>query len=139
VDYGNYEAEFQLSLKVKVWQGIFGKRGDLWIGYTQKAHWQLYNIRYSRPFRELNYEPEIILNFPTNFPLLGFRTRMLGLAFIHQSNGRTLPLSRSWNRLVAHAGFERKQWTVRCGAGTASTRKMKTPPSPTTSGGRMPS
>ncbi|MBC8152569.1 MAG: phospholipase A, partial [Bacteroidetes bacterium] len=99
-------------LKVKVWQGIFGKRGDLWIGYTQKAHWQLYNVRYSRPFRELNYEPEVILNFPTNFPLLGFRTRMLGLAFIHQSNGRTLPLSRSWNRLVAHAGFERKQWTV---------------------------
>ncbi len=112
LDYGNYEAKFQLSLKVKVLQGIFGKTGDLWVGYTQKSHWQLYNILYSRPFRETNYEPEVLLNFAANFPLLGFRTRMLGLGFNHQSNGRSAYFSRSWNRLTAQAGFERKQWTV---------------------------
>ena len=81
------------------------------MAYTQKAHWELYNEALSRPFRELNYEPEIILNFPTNYQLLGFQGRMLGIAF-NQSNGRTLPLSRSWNRVVLQAGFERNRWQV---------------------------
>jgi len=112
VNYNNYEAKFQLSLKTKALQQIFWGHGDLWIAYTQKAHWQIYNKELSRPFRELNYEPELILNFPTNFPLLGFKTRMLGIAVTHQSNGRTLPLSRSWNRVIFHAGLERGNWQL---------------------------
>lgn len=112
VKYGNYEAKYQLSLKVKVLQGIIGNNGDLWIGYTQKSHWQIYNINYSRPFRETNYEPELILNFATNFPLLGLRTRMIGIAFNHQSNGRSLPWSRSWNRVIGHVGLEKGKWSV---------------------------
>ena len=109
---GRYEARFQLSLKVKMLQGIFGKYGDLWVGYTQKSHWQIYNTAFSRPFRETNYEPEVILNFATNFSVLGLKTRMLGVAFNHQSNGRGFELSRSWNRVILHAGFERGKWTV---------------------------
>ncbi|MEO6315140.1 MAG: phospholipase A [Chitinophagaceae bacterium] len=112
VAYNNYEAKFQLSLKTKVLQRIFWGRGDVWVAYTQKAHWQVYNVKLSRPFRELNYEPEIILNFATNFSLLGFKTRVVGVALTHQSNGRILPLSRSWNRVIFHAGFERKNWQV---------------------------
>lgn len=112
VGYNNYEAKFQLSLKTKAVHGLFWGQGDLWIAYTQKAHWQIYNEKLSRPFRELNYEPELVLNFATNFSLLGFNTRMLGVAFNHQSNGRTLPLSRSWNRVIFHAGLERKNWQV---------------------------
>ncbi|MBD2751468.1 phospholipase A [Spirosoma sp. BT704] len=112
ITLGKYEARFQFSMKVKVLQGIFGKHGDLWVAYTQKSHWQVYNTTFSRPFRETNYEPEIILNFATDFPLLGFKTRMLGIALNHQSNGRALPLSRSWNRVVLQAGFERKKWVV---------------------------
>jgi phospholipase A1/A2 len=112
VPLGRYEARFQLSLKVKVLQGIFGKHGDLWVGYTQKSHWQIYNTTFSRPFRETNYEPELILNFATNFSVLGLETRMLGIAFNHQSNGRAIPLSRSWNRVIIQAGFERGRWAV---------------------------
>ncbi|CCH00819.1 phospholipase A1 [Fibrella aestuarina BUZ 2] len=112
IPLGRYEARWQLSLKVKALQGIFGKHGDLWVGYTQKSHWQVYNTTFSRPFRETNYEPEAILNFATNFPLLGLRTRMVGIALNHQSNGRAVPLSRSWNRVILHAGFERGRWTV---------------------------
>ncbi len=112
LDYGNYEAKFQLSFKTKIWQGIFADHGDLWIAYSQKSHWQLYYEKLSRPFRETNYEPEVILNFATNFNLLGFKTRMLGIAFNHQSNGRTLPLSRSWNRIILQAGFEKGNWNV---------------------------
>ncbi len=112
VDYNNYECKFQLSFKTKLVEGLIKDKGDIWVGYTQKAHWQIYNEKLSRPFRELNYEPEVILNFPTQFPLLGFNTRMLGIIFNHQSNGRALPLSRSWNRIIFQAGFERKNWQV---------------------------
>ncbi len=112
IEYNNYEAKFQLSFKTKVLQTIFWGYGDLWVAYTQKAHWQIYNTEISRPFRELNYEPEVILNFPMNFKFLGFQARTLGVAFNHQSNGRALPLSRSWNRVMFHAGFETKHWQV---------------------------
>lgn len=112
VDYNNYESKFQLSFKSKVIHGLIKGKGDIWIAYTQKAHWQLYNVKLSRPFRELNYEPEVILNFATNIPIAGFITKMVGVSFNHQSNGRTLPLSRSWNRIVFHVGWERKNWQV---------------------------
>lgn len=111
VGYNKYECKFQVSFKTKVIQGLFEK-GDIWVAYTQKAHWQIYNEKLSRPFRELNYEPEIILNFATHIPLFGFTTRMLGVTFNHQSNGRSMPLSRSWNRIVFQAGFDRKNWQV---------------------------
>jgi phospholipase A1 len=112
VDYNNYEAKFQLSLKTKVLQRIFWGYGDLWVGYTQKAHWQIYNEKLSRPVRELNYEPELILNFPVHINFLGFTTRMLGFGFNHQSNGQELPTSRSWNRVIFQAGIEKGKWQI---------------------------
>lgn len=112
VNYNKYEAKFQLSLKSKIVQGLFAGKGDLWIAFTQKAHWQIYNEKLSRPFRELNYEPEAILNFPVRIPVLGFEARMVGVSLVHQSNGRSLPLSRSWNRIIFHAGFVRGTWQV---------------------------
>jgi phospholipase A1 len=112
VDYNNIEAKFQLSFKTKVLQSIFWGHGDLWLAYTQKSHWQIYNNTLSRPFREVNYEPELILNFPVKFNLFGFKSRMMGVALNHESNGKSDPFSRSWNRIILHAGFERKNWTV---------------------------
>ena len=112
VPLDKYEAKFQLSFKTKILQGIFWNHGDLWVAYTQRSHWQIYNKLLSRPFRETNYEPEIILNFGTNYNILGFKARMAGLSFTHQSNGRAIPLSRSWNRVIGHMGFEKKNWSV---------------------------
>jgi phospholipase A1 len=108
----NTESKFQLSLKTKVWQDVFGDTGDLWIGYTQSSRWQVYNSRLSRPFRETNYEPEAMLIFDTHYQLLGWTGRLLGIGFDHQSNGRSNPLSRSWNRVIGNIGFERDGWTV---------------------------
>jgi len=108
----NSEAKFQLSLKTKVWQGVFGDYGDVWVGYTQDSHWQVYNSEASRPFRETNYEPEAMLVFNTNYSVLGWDGRLLGIGVDHQSNGRSDPLSRSWNRVMADIGFERDSWTV---------------------------
>jgi len=108
----NVEAKFQLSLKAKVWQGVFGDAGDLWVGYTQSSRWQVYNSTMSRPFRETNYEPEAMLVFGTHYRVLGWEGRLLGIGINHQSNGRGNPLSRSWNRVIANVGFERDGWTL---------------------------
>ncbi|WP_224489879.1 phospholipase A [Robertkochia flava] len=105
--YNTWEAKFQLSFKTKVFQSMFWGKADLWVAFTQVAHWQLYNPDLSRPFRELNYEPEIILNVPLNFDLFGGQIRMAGVGFNHQSNGRDLPRSRSWNRIIFHMAYER--------------------------------
>lgn len=104
----NTEFKFQISFKFRVLGDIFWGHGDLWAAYTQTSRWQLYNADLSRAFRETNYEPEVILNFRTNYRLLGFKGKIAGVSFNHQSNGRAIPVSRSWNRIIAHVGLERK-------------------------------
>ncbi|MCB1554137.1 MAG: phospholipase A [Xanthomonadales bacterium] len=107
------ENKFQLSFKTKVAEGLIGDRGDLWFSYTQSSRWQLYNENASRPFRETNYEPEIDLVFGIDEPLFGdWRARMLAFGAVHQSNGRDLPLSRSWDRLKFTFAAERDGWVV---------------------------
>lgn len=112
IELDNVEATLHFSFKTKLAQRIFGK-GALWLGYTHKAYWQVYNAEFSRPFRETNYEPEIIFNYPVQFNFLGIKAKMLGFGFNHQSNGREgKKFSRSWNRFIMHAGFEDKQWSL---------------------------
>lgn len=106
------EAKFQISLKTKAVENIFGKNGDLWLGYTQSSRWQVYNSEESRPFRETNYEPEASLMFRTNYNLLGLNGRLLGVTLNHQSNGRSDPLSRSWNRVMLNLGFEKDNFAL---------------------------
>lgn len=111
-DSKHAEAKFQLSLKTKAVEGVFGEYGDLWLGYTQSSRWQVYDSEESRPFRETNYEPEASLIFKTNYNLLGLNGRLLGVSLNHQSNGRSLPLSRSWNRAILNIGFERDNFAL---------------------------
>jgi phospholipase A1 len=112
-DLRSVEAAFQISLKSKIWETVGGSNLDVWLGYTQKSHWQVYTPQLSRPFRETNYEPEVFGIWGIDQPLfLGWRARFLGLGFTHQSNGRSEPLSRSWNRVIAQAGFENGDWSV---------------------------
>lgn len=111
-DLKSTEAKFQISLKTKAVENVIGNNGDLWLGYTQSSRWQVYNEDESRPFRETNYEPEASLIFRTNYELLGLNGRLLGLTFNHQSNGRSDPLSRSWNRVMLNLGFEKDNFAL---------------------------
>lgn len=108
----NTEAKFQISFKVKLLEDIIDKDVDLWFGYTQLAFWQLYNSTFSSPFRETDYEPELLLNFRTDYDFLGMKGRIINIGLNHQSNGRAQPLSRSWNRIVANFGFEKDDFNL---------------------------
>ncbi len=106
------EAKFQISLKTKAAENLFGSNGDVWLGYTQSSRWQVYNSEESRPFRETNYEPEASLMFHTNYNVLGLNGRLFGVTLNHQSNGRSDPLSRSWNRVIFNLGFEKDNFAL---------------------------
>lgn len=111
-DWSHFEADFQVSFKTKVLQdAIFGV-GDLWVAFTQNAVWQVYTPDESRPFRELNYEPEIIFNVPLNWSIDRFNLRMAGIGINHQSNGREASLSRSWNRIIFQFGMTYDNFTL---------------------------
>jgi phospholipase A1 len=106
------EMIFQVSFKAPVWREVFGTNGDLFVGYTARSDWQLFNDEISSPFRETNYEPEVFWQSETNRKILGWNLSGYRLGFVHQSNGRNVPLSRSWNRIYAHLGFDRGPWTL---------------------------
>lgn len=88
------EVVFQLSFK----QQLFGL--PLYAAYTQKSFWQAYDFSESSPFRETDYNPELFYRY---IPADRVRWFHLGadVGFEHESNGRGLPDSRSWNRLYA--------------------------------------
>jgi phospholipase A1 len=107
------EAAFQVSFKFRL--GTSDDRSwGVWAAYTQQSHWQLYNEsgNASRPFRETNYMPELILSHKPGLRWGDLRWNLANLAFNHQSNGRTDTISRSWNRLIASVGVEQGNLAV---------------------------
>ncbi len=105
-DLEHVEAKFQISFKVKLWNGVFGVPVSGWFAYTQLALWQLYNSKRSSPFRETDYQPELLLAVPVDYQLPGLRLRAFTIGLNHQSNGQGGLLSRSWNRVTAAALLE---------------------------------
>jgi len=114
-DYRRDEAKFQLSLRTKLAQDLPLIGGDIWGAFTQQAMWQIYNGADSKPFRNTDYQPELIYVLPTAKSLrelpFGWQWRYTQFALAHQSNGQSDPLSRSWNRVYVAAGFKRGDWS----------------------------
>ncbi|MDX1454248.1 MAG: phospholipase A [Gammaproteobacteria bacterium] len=106
------EMAFQISLKVPMWNEPLGDDTQLSFGYTQRAWWQAYNSEVSRPFRETNHEPEVMLDVINDFEILGFTNRVIRFGINHQSNGRAEPFSRSWNRLYTEFLLERGRFAI---------------------------
>lgn len=102
------EAKYQLSFKFRLSRDLLGN-GDLWFGYTQQSFWQVYNKAASAPFRETNYEPELMFAWRTRLHLGEMKVPLVGISLNHQSNGRSEPQSRSWNRLILLAGAENER------------------------------
>jgi phospholipase A1 len=103
------EIKFQISVKANL---ISFKQGSLAFAYTQKSFWQFYDTKESRPFRESNYNPEVFYRF-------GGRAKHIDLGYEHESNGRSEPESRSWDRIYLKLQYSSKffkssakWWTV---------------------------
>ncbi len=117
--YQTNELRLQLSVRTKIAQGLLtggdpSRKDSLWIGYTQQSYWQFFNGDISRPFRTTDHEPEVVYVYPLDLQFgNGLRLRYGGVGLVHQSNGQTLPLSRSWNRVYLMAGLESgNKWNV---------------------------
>ncbi|WP_304165225.1 phospholipase A [Lonsdalea britannica] len=106
------EVNFQISLGFPLWRGILGDNSLLGASYTQGSWWQLSNKSESSPFRETNYEPQIFLGWATDYSLAGWTLRDVEVGFNHQSNGRSDPTSRSWNRAYARLMAQNGNWQV---------------------------
>lgn len=106
------ESQFQVSLKVPLAVGLLGDRLDLYGAYTNRSFWQVYDRENSEPFRETNHEPELWLQFRNDWKIFGFTNSVNTVGWVHQSNGRSGPYSRSWNRLFTTLVFERANWAL---------------------------
>ena len=95
------EVKFQLSLAFPIIRGIAGDNSVLGMSYTQRSWWQAFNRSASSPFRETNYEPQLFVGWETDYQWGDWTLRDIETGFNHQSNGRSDPTSRSWNRVYA--------------------------------------
>ncbi len=105
IELDDAEINFQISFKVPIWRNIFAQNVDAYFAYTAQSWWQLFNSDISSPFRETNYEPELYVRNFTNYDVFGFTLAGWSVGINHQSNGRSEPLSRSWNRVMGRLGF----------------------------------
>jgi len=94
LDRREFESKFQISIMKPFGFNLLNKNELYFFTYTQLSLWQ--TSAPSGPFRESNYEPEIAVLFPTE----EYHKNWDGVLFAlnHQSNGRDVPYSRSWNR-----------------------------------------
>ncbi len=101
------EAKFQISFKFPLMYNVFGDNGHLFFAYTNQSYWQVYNKDISSPFRETNHTPELFMVFNNDWQIGPLTNSLIALGAVHQSNGQSGSLSRSWNRLYGSMVFDR--------------------------------
>ncbi len=93
-DYHGRSTEILFDISLK--QRLFGV--PLYFGYSQKSFWDAFNSKKSKPFRETDFNPELFYRWvPEDQKAWHHLGADIGLE--HESNGQSLPDSRSWNRL----------------------------------------
>jgi phospholipase A1 len=117
-DYDERELLIQFSFRKQFYKALY-------VGFTYKGFWQIYDVDDSRPFREQNYNPEAFLEFIDLWEMDVFR---LGLAE-HESNGEkerydeqlgVVNYSRTWDRSYLYVwenfgdyfGLGLKTWVI---------------------------
>ena len=94
------QVKFQVSAKYNL---IYPSNIGVWVAYTQKAFWHLYDS--SAPFWEFNHEPEVFWCFESKKNIFNVDTGLLDYIqlspWYHKSNGRDGEESRSMNLYYA--------------------------------------
>ena len=101
------DAKYQVSFKQLLFRKKVPKNSYLFLKYTQKAFWNIYE--FSSPFEEINFNPGI--GYSKYF--YDKRSNVNALATLsleHESNGRDSIFSRSWNffALEYHRALSKK-------------------------------
>ena len=105
----NYEGDrsevvFQLSAKYRI------RRTRFYLAYSQISFWQAYDRSNSSPFRDTNYNPEVFYRSAER-RLFGGRFGV-DAVLEHESNGRLVGESRSWNLISAAPFWRSDRWLV---------------------------
>ena len=113
-DLQSTEAKFQISIKAPLRTGIFDQY-NLYFAYTATSYFQVYNKDLSRPFRETNYMPELFVTREVDWQIGPVDSELLSFGYLHQSNGRDVPTSRSWERIFVSYVFRTGQyyWSIK--------------------------
>lgn len=106
------EAKIQVSFKIPLnYDSIFTENDSLYFAFTTVSWWQVYATDISSPFRETNYQPELFylapLQWHPNDANLGW-----SVGIMHQSNGRSSSISRSWNRVYLSAIYDKDDYSI---------------------------
>lgn len=113
-NYKQMESKIQVSLRAKLMTEFLLPGADLWFAFSQRSMWQLWNNQDSAPFRNTDYQPELIYVVPVPEQwgdLPGdWQIRMLQLGIAHQSNGQAKPLSRSWNKIYSGIAVDKGEF-----------------------------
>ncbi len=101
------DAKYQVSFKQLLFRKKVPQDSYLFLKYTQKAFWNIYE--FSSPFEEINFNPGIA--YSKYFYDKSNKVNSLAtLALEHESNGRDSIYSRSWNfvSLEYHRAISKK-------------------------------
>lgn len=104
----NSDVKFQISLAIRLTNNTLPWNTFLFIMYTQKAFWNVYEN--SLPMRDINFNPGIGLSRP-----FFIEDRYIGkLTFLveHESNGKDGDASRSWNRVSLSGSALINEWLM---------------------------
>ena len=91
----NSDVKFQISFRQRVTKSILPFHSHLFLSYSQKAMWNIFEE--SLPFNDLNFNPGLGIQTP-----IFIKGRLVGSTLImveHESNGRDGEASRSWNKI----------------------------------------
>lgn len=104
---GDYESQktellFAVSAKLRL-LGL-----PAYFAYSQRSFWSVYDAQGSRPFRETVYNPELFWRWTGPKMKDHAFTWGADLGYEHESNGRDLPESRSWDRTYLAPFVERR-------------------------------
>lgn len=100
------ETKFQFSFKLLIDREFFSPYGRLYFGYTQTSWFQNYNKVDSRPFRDVDYQPEIFYSYERGMKFLGGEFKNISFGLVHTSNGERELRSRTQNRLLLDVKWE---------------------------------
>lgn len=104
----NSDVKFQISLSIRLTNNTLPWNTYLFLMYTQKAFWNVFEK--SLPMHDLNYNPGIGIARP--FFIRDRYVGKLALMLEHESNGRDEEASRSWNKISLSGSALINEWLM---------------------------